>query len=189
MALGGHSPTSATQAGTSIVGFLGGVAVAFALSRRVHGTRRAPAILALELVPLVVVVVIAGARHGDAVASGLHAWFAVALASFAMGAQTEVIRRVAGVAITTTYQSGAVARAGEAVASTGPRTPRRDRAWAALAVVAVVLISYATGAALGATAESSGRWALAVPACIVALVLVAGLTWGPAQRALLSSDA
>jgi uncharacterized membrane protein YoaK (UPF0700 family) len=188
MAVGGTSPTSASRAGISILGFLVGVAVAFALAGRLAREHRPTGILALELVPLIAVVFAAGTQHGSAITPGAQGLLAIALASFAMGAQTEVIRRVAGVAITTTFQSGTVARAAEAVVSSGPRTPRRDRAWAALGVVSIVLVSYATGAMLGAVTEQIGRWTFVIPSVAIALLLVAVLRSAAVRRALAPPD-
>ena len=71
MAVGGTSPTSASRAGISILGFLVGVAVAFALAGRIaRASIGRRGILTLELVPLVAVVFAAGAPHGSAITPG-----------------------------------------------------------------------------------------------------------------------
>ena len=62
---------------------------------------------------LLAVVVITGPLVHDHPERGFTGWTVIALTSLAMGVQTEAIRHVAGVAITTTYESGALVRVGE----------------------------------------------------------------------------
>jgi uncharacterized membrane protein YoaK (UPF0700 family) len=114
----------------------------------------------------------------------------VALGSFAMGIQTEAIRRVAGVAVATTYQSGAVARIGEA--TTGlfrrPTESVGARLVAPLPILAGVLATYCAGAALGAT--TPGRWSrpLTLP-CIALALLVIGWWLMPRWFGAIDEDA
>ena len=83
-----------------------------------------------------------------------------------MGLQTDVIRAVAGVAVSTTYLTGAIARIGEpsvrrpAVASQSERR--------LLVVLSMVLIAYVGGAALGASRLGDGRTGLLLPVALVA---------------------
>ena len=90
-----------------------------------------------------------------------------------MGIQTEAIRRVAGVAIATTYQSGALARIGEATTDLFRRPIAPSRLAAPLPILAGVLVTYCAGAALGTT--SLGRWSrpLALPCALLALLVIA----------------
>ena len=89
-----------------------------------------------------------------------------------MGVQTQVIRHVAGTTVATTYQTGAIARMGEAVsrvlAREAPLHQERE-----LLVLVLVLVAYVGGAAVGAAAPGEWRWSMALAAGVVAAVAVA----------------
>jgi uncharacterized membrane protein YoaK (UPF0700 family) len=171
MSLGGESPAPAWRTATAIVAFAVGTAGGYLLGRRI-GRRKAPLLLAIELVLLLLVIVVAGPHDESSPAAGFEGAILIVLASTAMGVQTEVIRHVAGVGVATTYQSGAVARLGEIV--TGLFGPGARRVAVELEVLAVVLFAYVGGAAVGATAVGNWRWAMAVPAAV--LVTLAGVS-------------
>ena len=173
MAIGGDGPAAGWRCALSITGFAVGTAAGFMLGHRLGPRRRGPTLIVVELVLLVIVTIIAGKVDGRGVSGGFTGVVLVALGSFAMGIQTEAIRRVAGVAIATTYQSGAVARIGEA--STGllrrPTTPARLAA--PLPILAGVLVTYCAGATLGATGPGRWSWPLTLPCVALALLVVA----------------
>ena len=86
------------------------------------------------------------------------------------GLATEVIRTVAGVAVSTTYTTGAIARVGETIGM--PRGSReRESERRLVGVLSVVLIAYAGGAALGASRLGDGRTGYLVPVALVAELL------------------
>ena len=172
MAIGGDSPASGWRCAVSIVGFAIGAAAGFMLGRRLGPRRKGPTLIVIELVLLVIVTIIAGEVNGHELSGGFTGVALVSLGSFAMGIQTEAIRRVAGVAIATTYQSGAVARIGEATSAVFRRPTTPARLAAPLPILAGVLVTYCAGAALGAT--TPGRWKrpLTLP-CLVLALLVA----------------
>jgi uncharacterized membrane protein YoaK (UPF0700 family) len=87
----------------------------------------------------------------------------------AMGVQTEVIRNVAGTAVATTYQTGAIARMGEAVSRVVSRTTRL-REEREIAVLLLVLAAYIGGAAVGAAAPGEWRWSIALAATVVGVL-------------------
>ena len=91
-------------------------------------------------------------------------YLAIAGGAVAMGAQTAVIRRVGAVAVSTTYESGAVVRLSEdlVLAATEPGADARARRRQVLRVVSAVVIAYCAGSAVAA-AIGSTAWALAVP--------------------------
>jgi len=168
----GHGVGSeAWRPAVAIVAFAVGVAIAMRLGRRV--TRRRPAVvmgceLAL-LVPLAVVVLaVSDLTDLDDLAIG-----ALTLATAcAMGMQTEVIRHVAGIAVATTYQTGALVRIAELVGGDDPDHDRSPTRAVGLAVLVMVIVAYVGGAAIGAAV---GTWsgAMLVPfAVLVALVAV-----------------
>jgi len=172
MAIGGQAPTAGWRTGTSIGAFAVGAALGYLVGRRLDHRRRGPTLLAAELALLLAVIAIAGSLHGDHVRHGLEAWTLIVLTSLAMGIQTEVIRHVAGVAVATTYETGALVRVGEVIGA--PFGRRRDaRGARQLGVLAVVIASYTGGAAIAGTL---GRWSwpLLLP-CGVVAVLVS--TW------------
>ncbi len=102
----------------------------------------------------------------------------LAVAGAAMGLQTDVIRRAAGVTLATTYQSGAIDRIAESATDAVLRMPREpDESRRPLAILAVVLGSYIGGAAIGAAISDTWGRALWVPAAVVvALCVVAGVS-------------
>ncbi len=115
IALGGDGSTPAWRSATAIVAFALGIALAFLVGSRIAGRRRGPALLAVELVLLGAVMAISGPLHGDHLRPGFEGWGLVVLIALAMGVQTEVIRHAAGVAVATTYETGALVRVGEAM--------------------------------------------------------------------------
>jgi uncharacterized membrane protein YoaK (UPF0700 family) len=173
MAIGGNSPAAGWRCALAIGGFALGTAAAFALGHALTNRRRGPVLLLVEIALLVVVSIVVG-RVGDTLEGGLTGVVLVLLGSVSMGVQTEVIRRVAGVAIATTYQSGAVARVGETAAG----VLRRERPLVAKGVVTLpilgaVLVTYCGGAVLGAAEPGTWDRPLAVPiAALVALTIV-----------------
>jgi uncharacterized membrane protein YoaK (UPF0700 family) len=161
---------------TAIIGFAAGVAAAAWLSLRLPPHRRRTALLSAELALLVVLATAASVATtaGDepALLDGAARFGLLLLAGVAMGVQTEVIRRAAGVAVSTTYQTGAIAHLGE-VAGTRPGTPERTAASRAMLVLAAVLAAYVGGAAVGASRLGEGGTGLLAPCLVVGSVLVA----------------
>ena len=143
------------------------------LGHRLGPRRRGPTLIVVELVLLVIVTIIAGKVDGRGVSGGFTGVVLVAFGSFAMGIQTEAIRPVAGVAVATTYQSGAVARIGEATTGLLRRPTTPARLAAPLPILAAVLVTYCAGAALGATGPGRWSWPLALPCIVLALLVVA----------------
>ena len=107
----------------------------------------------------VIVIVITGPIDRVHLIGGGEGVLLIVLTSMAMGVQTEVISHVAGTAVATTYQTGAIARMGEAVSRVLSRTARL-REERELAVLLAVLAAYVGGAALGRPrpAPGAGRW-------------------------------
>jgi uncharacterized membrane protein YoaK (UPF0700 family) len=95
----------------------------------------------------------------------------LALGAFAMGLQTLVISRVGSVAVTTTYETGAVARFGQesALAARAPESERRAHHLAIVRVLGAIVAAYVGGAATASAASSSAAWLL-VPIGIVLAV-------------------
>ena len=173
MALPGAGPTPAWTAATAMAGFALGAAAGWWLAGRLPPARRPVALLGVELgllgsVALAMAVVPDGVDRLDA---PIRAAVLLA-AALAMGVQTEAVRRAAGVAVTTTFQTGAITRIGEAV-TLRPVTPERADANRTLVVLGAVLVGYVGGAALGATGLGEGRAGLVAPCVLVAGALVA----------------
>jgi len=175
MAIGGSPGSSGWRNAIAIGGYVVGVTLAFALGRRLPRVRRGPVLLALELALLVTVIVIAGPIDGSQLRNGAEGVVLIVLLSLGMGAQTEVITRVAGIVVATTYETGAITRAGEAVT----RLLRRDRSTARgdrqLGVLVLVVVAYVGGAAIGAAAPGEWRWALVLPCVVLAALAVCWL--------------
>lgn len=177
MAIGGDGPTPGWRTATSIACFGVGAAVGFIGGRRLGNRYRGPVLLGSELLVLLAVVVITGPLVSNHPERGFTGWTVIALTSVAMGVQTEAIRHVAGVAITTTYESGALVHIGELM-SAPFRHGREPRFAKHLAVLGSVIVAYLGGAAIGATAIGRWRWSLLVP-CAVLVVLVAAWALRP----------
>ena len=111
----------------------------------------------------------------------------LAVAAFAMGIQASALRRVGEIAVATTYGTGAIVRIGEKVVLAARRADRSSthRRRVAIAVLAIVLVSYVAGAAV-ATLAGSSPWLLALP---TVLVLACAVTSRSAREALVEVEA
>ena len=187
MAIGGDSPAAGWRCAVSIAGFALGAAAAFAFGRALTARRRGPTLLTVEVGLLVVVSVVVG-PVGDGLDGGFTGVVLVVLGSVAMGVQTESIRRVAGVAIATTYQSGAVARVGEAAAGLlgSGRSVASERVAGTVPILGAVLVTYCGGAVLGAA--EPGQWDRPLLVPIVALAVLAA-SWFAVPRWFAAVDA
>ena len=106
-------------------------------------------------------------RHRDLVA--------IALGAVAMGIQAGALRRVGEIAVATTYGTGAIVRISEKLVLAMRRADRATghRRRVAIAVLAVVLVSYVAGAVVATLAGSSPRW-LAVPSIVLIACAASG---------------
>jgi uncharacterized membrane protein YoaK (UPF0700 family) len=119
----------------------------------------------------VVVIAITGPIERVHVIGGGEGFVLIVLTSMAMGVQTEVIRHVAGTAVATTYQTGAIARMGEAISRVVSRTARL-REEREVMVLLFVLAAYVGGAAIGAAAPGEWRWSMILAAAVVGVLAV-----------------
>lgn len=159
----------------AMVSFAIGVAVAYRLGRRLAPTRRRAVLQAVECLLLVAVAVLAGdVRPLQPQVHGVHLAFVLALAGCAMGLQTVIIGRVAGITMSTTFETEAIVRLTETTVDLGPPTPERRRT---VIVLSAILTSYAGGAAIGAATARHWGHVLWVPAIVVGL----GALWSLAR--------
>lgn len=165
MALGGSATSTVWRPATAMAGFALGIVVGQLLRRRIRGPRLGGWLLMCELALFVVVLVIAGPIEGVHVIGGFEGFVLIVLASTAMGVQTEVIRHVAGTAVATTYQTGAIAHMGEAISRVFSRA-NRLREERELAVLLLVLGAYVGGAAIGAASPGRWRWSIGLVAAV-----------------------
>lgn len=98
-------------------------------------------------------------------------------AGLAMGIQAGALRRVGELAVATTYGTGAIVRIGEKVVLAARRAEHAvvHRRRVAIAILAVVLASYISGAVL-ATAAGSQPALLAVPTATLAICALVSRT-------------
>jgi uncharacterized membrane protein YoaK (UPF0700 family) len=181
MAIGGSSVSTVWRPATAMVGFALGVAVGQLVRQRGRGPHLGAWLLVCELALFVAVIVIVGPIERVSLIGGAEGVVLIVLTSMAMGVQTEVIRRVAGTAVATTYQTGAIARMGEAVSRVLSRTARL-REEREVVVLLLVLAAYVGGAALGAAAPGVWRWSMIVAATMVGAL--AALWFVSARRVL-----
>jgi uncharacterized membrane protein YoaK (UPF0700 family) len=166
MAIGGSAASTVWRPALAMAGFALGIVAGQLLRRRIPRPRLGASLLLCELVCFLVVMAITGPLEGAHVVGGLEGVVLILLTSAAMGVQTEVIRHVAGTAVATTYQTGAIARMGEAISRVVSRTARL-REERELAVLLLVLAAYIGGAAVGAAAPGRWRWSIALAAAVV----------------------
>ena len=88
------------------------------------------------------------AGNGASVEPELNVYPILIIAAFAMGLQAAALRRVGEVAVATTYGTGAIVRIAEklALAARQADRPTAHRRSATVAILVVVLVSYAGGA-------------------------------------------
>lgn len=187
IAMGGQLGDLGWPAVVSLVGFMAGAVSGTMLAIRLPDRPHGRLLIAIEVGLLVAMLAVAGPLdllpHP---VPGVRGTVLLLLASVAMGVQTMALRRAAGEAVTTTYQSGATAHVAEW--ATRWLLLRADRPAAArtTAVVAVVIAAYIAGAAGGAWLGDRWRWALVVPCVVTAAVLVA---WSADAEVLADADA
>jgi uncharacterized membrane protein YoaK (UPF0700 family) len=167
MAIGGSAVSTVWRPATSMVGFALGIVVGQLVRQRARGPRLGAWLLVCEVVLFLVVIVISGPIDRVHLIGGGEGFVLIVLTSMAMGVQTEVIRRVAGTAVATTYQTGAIARLGESISRLVSRTARL-REEREVVVLLLVLAAYVGGAASGAAAPGEWRWSMVLAAAVTA---------------------
>lgn len=175
MSVGTGEWATVLRSSVAIVAFAAGVTGAVLLRRR-WSRPRPERLLGVESVLLVaaVAVMVAGLPD-DGRPERPVAGVLVALLSFSMGIQTEVIRRTMGFAVSTTYESTAVVRLAEsAVGAGGDRAPGKRVPPAAL-VAAPLLVAYVGGAMAGAAAR---EWPVTVLVLVVGVVVAGAVAAG-----------
>jgi len=154
----------------AIAGFALGVAVAILLGSRLPRRRRPDVLLAIEIALLVpLAIVLTTTEHPRTELDDPATFVLLLLTCAAMGIQTEVIGRAAGVVVATTYQSGAIVRIAELTTGTDRAGRPPSLAARSVAVLTVVLGAYVGGAALGA---ALGSWSASLFVPIGMLVVV-----------------
>ncbi|MFN8027580.1 MAG: YoaK family protein [Acidimicrobiia bacterium] len=180
IAVGDGRAGDAWRPALAMAGFALGVLLAYRAGLRIPAAHRRSSVLGVEAVALVGVALLAGdVLHAHAPMGGGKEGVALALGSLAMGLQTVAIGRVAGVSVSTTYQTGAIVRLSESAVDATPAAPPDSVVVArrALVVLAIVLACYSGGAALGTLVARSWGGALwAAVAATAACALVAGIT-------------
>jgi uncharacterized membrane protein YoaK (UPF0700 family) len=171
MAIGGSSVSTVWRPATAMVGFALGIVVGQLVRQRVRGPRLGAWLLVCELALFVAVIVITGPIDRVHLIGGGEGFFLIVLTSMAMGVQTEVIRHVAGTAVATTYQTGAIARMGEAVSRVLSRAARL-REEREVVVLLLVLAAYVGGAAIGAAAPGVWEWSMILAATVVGVLAI-----------------
>jgi uncharacterized membrane protein YoaK (UPF0700 family) len=158
--------------GLAMLAFVLGVALAHGGGRRLPHRHRRTVLLTAEAVALAVVALLAGnvahLRHLD----GATEVGVLAIAAVAMGVQTVLLGRVAGISVSTTFETGAIVRMSEALAEF-PAVRASAAARRTIVVLASVVIAYAGGAAVGTAAAGHWGGALWVPTIVVAGVAAA----------------
>jgi uncharacterized membrane protein YoaK (UPF0700 family) len=165
----------------AIVAFIGGMALATFVHnrfRRDGRPLRPDLLVGLELVAFAVLIAFAiGFPDTTDGTATPRAYPILGAGGFAMGLQTAVLRRVGSVPVSTTYESGVVARLGEASVLAADGSRGRDERAARghiIWILSALVLAYAAGAAVAsALGESVGL--LLIPVAV--LVVVGVVLW------------
>jgi len=184
MALGGSPGVpSAWRSGLAIVSFAVGTGLGLIVARRVGARRRHSVLLGIEFGFLSALAIVAGPITTDLATDGPLSAALLVLAGVAMGVQTDVIGRLAGIGMSTTYQTGALTHIAQDVVGLVDRAaedlPRR-RHRLSLSVLSVVFGCYLLGAVVGAGPGRS-PWALLAPPIVVLALGLASVRWPGAK--------
>jgi uncharacterized membrane protein YoaK (UPF0700 family) len=184
VALGEARWSFAWRPATAITGFVAGVALAALVRPRLPGPWQTRILLLVEVVLLALVAAVAGSVTAlPGLLDGFEAVTLLLVASIAMGVQTEVIRTHAGVALSTTYETGAMVTVAEhAVDAASGRGGARAAHRRTIVVLLVVLFGYIGGAAAGAHLAGDWGGALLVPLLALVALLVSAPAWMPDPR-------
>lgn len=185
IALGHGAWDQAWRPALAVAGFALGVAAAALIAGRTPERARARWLLGVELALLAAVALAAGDLDTSVVpVPGFAGGALLLVASIAMGVQTMTLRRVAGVTVSTTYETGAISKiaegavrmfgAGSSASGEGARTADL------IVVLSLVLAAYIAGAAVGAAVVTRSGAALALPIAGVALLLATSPRWSVA---------
>ena len=182
VAMGEGRTAGLWQPATAMLGFALGAGASAALRRTGSGTGRARELLAAEAVLLVVVAVAVGpVTEVDRQLGGIGGAALLLALAVAMGVQTEVLQAHAGVAISTTYQTGALTRIAENLARAGDPDPQARRR--VVSVLSIVFATYVAGAAIGAFLVSRWGAVLVVPIVVLAVAALTQPRWSDRPRA------
>lgn len=177
VALGDGRGGDAWRPALAMVAFAIGVFLATRAGRALAAPHRRSLTLGVEAAALALLAVLAGdVLHTRPPVGGVDGVVGLALASVAMGLQTVALGRVAGVSVSTTYQSGAIVRLSESAVDATHRAEARR----VLVILAIVVGCYAAGAAAGAFVGRHWGGALWLS---VAAVAACALTAGIRRRA------
>jgi uncharacterized membrane protein YoaK (UPF0700 family) len=179
MALGGRDRSGIVGSGLAIVAFVLGIAGATRIHRWYQRNRLVLRPDVVVLVELAAFVALIGFSIGYPDSPGAEptarAYPILVAGGLAMGLQTAVLRRVGRVQVTTTYESGVVARFGEesVLALSGRGASRRPQAGAdrVLGILGSLVVAYAAGAAAASAAGASVA-VLALPVAVLGAVAV-----------------
>ena len=153
----------------AIAAFALGVMAAARCSGR-FGRRRDPALLTVELGLLAAAVWLCGSLPPEGASStvdGVRGTIALVVLGLAMGVQTEIIGRVVGVGVSTTFETGALTRLAEQLGRPGGTDLQ------VVTVLAVGVATYVGGAAAGSAIAEHWSRPLTVPVVALAAVTLA----------------
>lgn len=168
LAAGGTPGAPAWRTAGAIAAFAIGVMVTARVSARM-GRGRDPGLLVAELVLLALAALLCGTLPVDDVSStveGALGTAALVALGLAMGVQTEVIGRVVGVGVSTTFETGALTHLAEQLGRPSASDTR------AVAVLALGVATYVAGAAAGASIADRWSRPLTVPVAVLAVLVV-----------------
>jgi uncharacterized membrane protein YoaK (UPF0700 family) len=184
VAIGDRDASQLWPSATAMVGFAIGAGAASLVRHRLtspRGIGPTRLLLAVECVLVTVVAVAVGSiTEVTALLDGGRAVLVLLALSISMGVQTEVLQAHAGVSVSTTYQTGALARIAENVAgaATDRSAAERRQRRGPLGILTVVLAGYIGGAALGAWLVGSWGGVLLVPIVVLVAIIATEPMWG-----------
>jgi uncharacterized membrane protein YoaK (UPF0700 family) len=163
----------------AIAAFVAGMALATWVhdrTRRAGRPLRPDLLVALEIVLFGVLIALTVGHTADIPGTvSARAYPILAAGGIAMGVQTAVLGRVGNVPVSTTYESGVIARLGEqSVLATASDRAREERATRAriVGILSALVVAYAGGAAFAAALGSSTAWLLVPVGVLVAVAVL-----------------
>jgi uncharacterized membrane protein YoaK (UPF0700 family) len=159
---------SAAGPSVAVLAYLGGSVLAPVVLRtgaRSEGAAvRRLLSIATALLVVNVVVVLVGAGVDGSSPSGVTRYASIVVSALAMACQTPVVRRVAGVSVSSTFSTGMLTRLGQSLG--GMREPAlRSHEQVVARVLGCTVVAFVLGAILGGVAlEAFGNGAVIAPA-------------------------
>jgi len=166
ISVGDESTAEWWRPGLAMLAFALGVALAHRGGQPLPDRHRRTVLLSVEALALAVVALMAGDVTRHHLLHGTTAVVVLAVAAAAMGMQTVLLGRVAGISVSTTFETGAIVRLTETVTEL-PGSQLSVAGRRTVTVLASVVVCYAGGAAVATALARHWGGVLWIPTLVV----------------------